>query len=94
MVTIERPETNFVGMRAWPDGNHYGPTINSDVKFTEDTVRVQGAVSHSVMQQLHSGLSHTNYTSCIGIAKGVPAKADTDAARDWAAQYIPVVLEL
>ena len=121
MVTIDRSETNHVRMRVWPDGSSFGPTINSDVKFTEDTVlvqwlannenswlelnyknqtgdiissRTQGAVSHSVMQQLHSGLSHTNYTSCIGIAKGVTTTAQTDATRGWAASYIPVAKEL
>ena len=121
MVTIERSETNVVRMRVWPDGHSYGPTLKSDVKFTEDTVLVQwlangadswlelnyknqagdivssrthGAVSNTVMQHLHSGLSHTHYMSCIGIAKGIPSTAKTDAVRDWAAPYIPVALEL
>jgi hypothetical protein len=121
MVTIGNSESGFVRMRAWPDGTQFGPTIYSDLKYTEDTVllqwlannenswlelnyknqageivssRTQGAVSHSVMQQLHSGLSHTNYTSCIGIAKGVPTAAQTDATRNWAARYIPVAKEL
>jgi hypothetical protein len=121
MVTIERSESGFVRMSVWPDGSSFGPIINSDVAFTEDTVLVQwlannenswlevnyknsagvivssrtaGAVSATVMQQLHSGLSHTNYTSCIGIAKGIPSTADTDATRAWAAQYMPVAKEL
>jgi hypothetical protein len=121
MTTIARSKTNHVRMRVWPDGSHFGPAINSDVKYTEDTVLVQwlansenswlelnyknsagdiissrthGAVSHSVMRQLHTGLSHTNYTSCIGIAKGVPTTVQTDAVRDWAAPYIPVAVEL
>jgi hypothetical protein len=121
MVTIERSEKNDVSMRVWPDGSSFGPTIYSDVKFTEDTVlvqwlangedswlelnyknkageiissRTQGAVSNTVMQNLHSGLSHTHYMACMGIAKGVPDTVKTDAVRDWAAPYIPVAIEL
>jgi hypothetical protein len=121
MVTIERSESNNVRMRVWPDGSSFGPTINSDVKFSEDTVlvqwlangeeswlelnyknkagdiissRTQGAVSNTVMQNLHSGLSHTHYMSCMGIAKGVPTAAKTDATRKWAAPYMPVAKEL
>jgi hypothetical protein len=47
------------------------------------------------MDDFHSGFSHTNYISAIGIAKGIPAVDQTDAVRNWAAPFIPkpVVLE-
>lgn len=53
------------------------------------TRRVAGALGTTNLPSLHSGFTHTNYTSCIGIAKGVPTTAQTDAVRDWAAPFIP-----
>jgi hypothetical protein len=46
------------------------------------------------MRQLHSGFSHVNYTTCIGIAKGSPTDAQTDAVRRWAAPFIPAARHL
>lgn len=121
MATIGISEAGTVRMRAWPDGNTFGPQIDSGVPFSEDTVLVQwyangasswlelnyrsaaehivskrtdGAVAVSMMEQLHSGLSHTNYTSCIGIKQGVPTIAETDGVRNWAAPYIPTAVTL
>ena len=53
------------------------------------TKRVLGTIGGTNMNDFHSGLSHTNYTSSIGIAKGIPTTAQTDAVRNWAAPYIP-----
>ncbi len=53
------------------------------------TKRVLGAIGGKNMDDFHSGGSHTNYTSSIGIAKGVPTAAQTDAVRNWAAPFIP-----
>lgn len=116
MTTIGRSSVGTVQMRAWPNGNTFGPTINSGIAFSEDTVLVQwhangenswleinyrsakqgivtkrtpGAIAVSQMEQLHSGLSYTNYTSCIGIKRGVPEVEETDQVRDWAIQHIP-----
>ena len=53
------------------------------------TRRVAGALGATNLPQLHTGFSHSNYASCIGIAKGVPTTAQTDAVRDWAGPFIP-----
>lgn len=53
------------------------------------TERVLGAIGSKNMDDFHSGGSHTNYTSVIGIAKGVPTAAQTNAIRNWAAPFIP-----
>lgn len=53
------------------------------------TKRVAGALGATNLPQLHTGFSHTNYTSCIGIAKGIPTTEQTDAVRGWAAPFIP-----
>ncbi len=116
MVTIDISTTGTVQLRVWPNGVSFGPTINSELQFTEDTVlvqwlangedswlemnyrgsdgalvtrRVTGAVGNAELVQLHSGISHTNYTSCAAIAKGIPTIAQTDAVRNWAAPFIP-----
>lgn len=59
------------------------------------TKRVLGEIGDRNMDDFHSGFSHTNYISAIGIAKGIPAVDQTDAVRNWAAPFIPkpVVLE-
>lgn len=53
------------------------------------TKRVLGAIGGLNMNDFHSGFSHANYTSAIGIAKGVPTTTQTDAVRNWAAPFIP-----
>ena len=51
--------------------------------------RVFGEIGGRKMDDFHSGFSHTNYTSAIGIAKGIPTTDQTDAVRSWAAPFIP-----
>ena len=53
------------------------------------TKRVLGEIGDRKMDDFHSGFSHTNYTSAIGIAKGIPTADQTDAVRNWAAPFIP-----
>jgi hypothetical protein len=51
--------------------------------------RVFGEIGGRKMDDFHSGFSHTNYTSAIGIAKEISAADQTDAVRNWAAPFIP-----
>lgn len=55
------------------------------------TKRVEGAVGGRQFDDFHSGFTHTNRTSCIGIARGVPSASQTDAVRSWAVPYIPAM---
>ena len=43
------------------------------------TKRVLGEIGNRKMDDFHTGFSHTNYTSAIGIAKGIPTTDQTDA---------------
>lgn len=58
------------------------------------TRRFEGAIADSPMENFHSGFSHTNHTSAIGISKGVPTQEDSDRLVDWAAPYLPKALVL
>jgi hypothetical protein len=50
--------------------------------------RVLGEIGDRQMDDFHTGFSHTNYTSAIGIATGIPKTDQTDAVRNWAAPFI------
>jgi hypothetical protein len=71
------------GTESWLEVNYRGA---DGVLVTK---RAAGALGTRQMDQFHTGLSHTNYTSCIGLAKGIPTTAQTDAIRDWASPFIP-----
>ncbi|NND69768.1 MAG: twin-arginine translocation signal domain-containing protein [Halioglobus sp.] len=122
MTTIGISKKNrTVQMRAWPDGTTFGPTIDTGLPYSEDTVlvmwsandkeswlelsfrnaagevitrRTHGAIANSLMENFHSGFSHTNHTTCIGLSRGVPTQADTDRVVAWAAPYLPEALVL
>ena len=71
------------GKDSWLEVNYR----NADGRLI--TKRVPGTIGGKNMDDFHSGGSHTNYTSAIGIAKGVPTAAQTNAIRNWAAPFIP-----
>jgi hypothetical protein len=47
----------------------------------------QGGVSTG-LTAIHSGWSHENYTSAIGLDSGTPTDAEVNALRRWAAPYL------
>jgi len=71
------------GTESWLEVNYRGA---DGVLVTK---RVAGALGTSNMNQFHTGFTHTNHTSCIGLAKGIPTSAQTDAVRNWANPFIP-----
>jgi hypothetical protein len=71
------------GKKSWLEVNYR----DADGRLV--AARVVGEIGDRKMDDFHTGFSHTNYTSAIGIAKGIPTTDQTDAVRNWAAAFIP-----